>query len=193
MTLAHYRQCQELTPSCGAGIHGSTSIDSFFGKAKALLGDNKQVLFRWQNGFNESVREVNYNSVRYPDEPLPAREDVERAADSFFLEVNNVTYVLTYEGFQQSLDSMYLRRDSCSNADFAIIYGILSLSLDFTGADSLYNLARRYLYLAIEEGTVQTIQALMISVSTYTSSSGIAVASLFSTPISLQPCTDVTY
>ena len=99
--------------------------------------------------------------VEPPNEPLPPRAQIEEAAINFFAEVNSIVYIMTFEGFQQCLESIYGPKGSCSNAAFGVVYTLASL---FPGGDHAFSQASHYIRLAIEEGSIETVQALMLMV-----------------------------
>lgn len=92
---------------------------------------------------------------------LPAQAMVSKAATAFFAEINNIIYVLSFERFQIDLEKVYSLRPATTNAKLAIIY--LMVALKDPDPDS-FSFATRYGNASIEEGTLESVQALMIMV-----------------------------
>lgn len=80
----------------------------------------------------------------------------------FFAEINNVIYVLKYEKFQTYLHIIYTPQATTTNAILAILYLITSLN----GAEpELFRVACLHGNASMEEGSLESVQALMLMVS----------------------------
>lgn len=82
-------------------------------------------------------------------------------AKKFFAEVNGIIYILQYERFYNNVGNIYARRLLVTNAGFAILYLIFSLSQEH---ENYFAEGCRYCNLALEESSMETIQALMLLV-----------------------------
>ncbi|KAH7131741.1 fungal-specific transcription factor domain-containing protein [Dactylonectria estremocensis] len=95
---------------------------------------------------------------------LPSLSLVTEAAQKFFTEMNSTIYVLNYARFQSQLQDLYVTGAAASNALLAIIHGIGFLG---TSDPRLFADAVRYSNASVEEASLESVQAVMITVFGY--------------------------
>jgi hypothetical protein len=93
---------------------------------------------------------------------LPPRGAVSEALKIFFAEINCVIYVLSYECFQSYLDSIYVHGNQSSHSGLALVYLMLSL---WPLSDQYFVEGCQYCTEGMGEGTIESVQALMLMVS----------------------------
>ena len=142
------------------GFHNGSCYGTFYAKIVKNLAFTHARLLRGQPSVNSHIIDGNTIGVAYPHN-LPARQQIEIAATRFFAEVNNIAYVLKYEQVQSTLENIYCGLPS-TRSSLAIVYLILSCGPD---SDHFYTEGCRYSTAALEEGTLESVQALMLMVS----------------------------
>ncbi|KAJ9644294.1 hypothetical protein H2204_001645 [Knufia peltigerae] len=140
-------------------FHSGSSMSTFYSKiTSSALASIRDGIFQRLPPMEEFLFDGVPKSLVSPVN-LPARAIVSQAATAFFAEINNIIYVLSYERFQIDLEKVYSFRPATTNAKLAIIH--LMVSLIDPDAD-LFSFATRFGNASIEEGTLESVQALMI-------------------------------
>ena len=129
----------------------------------------KECFNRSQSGFRldeddvlHSIQEQSNVHVVFPDEALlPNHSQIDATATAFYAEINSVIYILSSEGFQDCIDRLLTRSGTCSNSHIVLFYAVLSLHL---GSRPYFDLACEYLTQAIEEGSIVTVEAMVVLV-----------------------------
>lgn len=93
---------------------------------------------------------------------LPLRSRVDRATERFFAEVNSVVWILSYEKFIDTVENVYSPGQPTSNSSMASVLAIVALA---EGSEDVLNSACQYFDLAVSEGSLESIQMIMILVS----------------------------
>ncbi|KAF7185206.1 Helicase-like transcription factor [Pseudocercospora fuligena] len=110
-------------------------------------------------GRPEDTTDGSVPKVRMPN-VLPDVESLERAVAKFFSEINSTLYIMVPEAFGRIVEGLYTRRFAASNACMTIVLAIYALMAD--SASSWFHQACLYLDLIILEGSLESIQAIMI-------------------------------
>ncbi|KAH9204918.1 fungal-specific transcription factor domain-containing protein [Leptodontidium sp. 2 PMI_412] len=140
-------------------FHYGSSYSAFFLKLNEGLASTPNKLFhRHRRTAFDSWGVDSPVPTIYPQD-LPPRLELVEAAKKFFAEVNGIIYILQYERFYNNVGNIYARRHLVTNAGFAILYLILSLSQEH---ENYFAEGCRYCNLALEESSMETIQALML-------------------------------
>lgn len=87
---------------------------------------------------------------------------MEEATTKFFAEVNCIVNILNFEKFQEMVGELYDLKQASSNAGIAIVLGVVALAGDL---DYVLHQACQYLDPTIAEGSLESVQAIMILVS----------------------------
>jgi hypothetical protein len=145
----------------GPGFHYGSSYSAFFLKLnEGLASTHKKLFHRHRRTAFDSWGVDSPVTLIHPQD-LPPRLDLVEAAKDFFAEVNGIIYILQYERFHNDMGNIYAKRLPVTNAGFAIFYLILSLSQKH---EDYFADACRYCNVALEESSMESIQALMLLV-----------------------------
>lgn len=143
------------------GFHNGSSMSTFYSRiTSSALASIRDGIFQTLPPIEEFLFDGVPQSLVSPLN-LPVRAMVSKAATAFFAEINNIIYVLSFERFQIDLEKVYSLRPATTNAKLAVIY--LMVALKDPDPDILSS-ATRYGNASIEEGTLESVQALMIMV-----------------------------
>lgn len=93
---------------------------------------------------------------------LPSRADFERAASNFFTEINCVNYILSYDQFNIYMNKAFDSQPSLSHAIFMLLCLILSFDDKYK---DYFHRACEHVDYAMEEGSLASVEALMLIVS----------------------------
>ena len=93
---------------------------------------------------------------------LPLRSRADRATERFFAEINSVIWILGYEKFIDIVENIYSPKQPTSNASMASLLAIVALA---EGSEDMLDSACQYFDLAVSEGSLESIQMIMILVS----------------------------
>ncbi|KAH6981589.1 hypothetical protein BKA56DRAFT_584162 [Ilyonectria sp. MPI-CAGE-AT-0026] len=89
---------------------------------------------------------------------LPDKRTCEQCGVTFFSHINSVVFILSPEKFFNAVDMAYSGRDTTSSVQ-AIIHLIVAL---INGSSENFELARMQMEGVIEEGSLESVQALML-------------------------------
>lgn len=95
-----------------------------------------------------------------PPIALPDRRTCERCGVTFFNHINSVVYILTPEKFFNSVEAIYSGRDITPSAQ-ATIHLIVAL---VDSCSESFEIARMQMESVMEEGSLESIQAIMLMV-----------------------------
>lgn len=95
-------------------------------------------------------------------ENLPDRKSMDEATTRFFTEVNVGTYIMDYDEFLALLESSYNLHLPLSNASIMAIHLVFALCQE---SEDSFTTANQYYTKALTEGTLESLQALMLLVS----------------------------
>lgn len=112
----------------------------------------------------DSFADRRHLTVIVPNE-LPTRDQLDLATTKFFAEVNSVINILNFAQFQEIVEDLYHLGQASTNANIAIVLGVTAL---VSGSDTVLDQACQYLDSSIAEGSLESIQAIMILVSAAT-------------------------
>lgn len=93
---------------------------------------------------------------------LPLEAQVNEAVGIFFREVNSIVFVLNFEQFEDIAENLYELKEKSSNACVAIMLAVVAL---VDSSDNAFNRAYHYLDHAVSEGSLESVQAIMLFVS----------------------------
>lgn len=91
---------------------------------------------------------------------LPDRRTCERCGVTFFSHINSVVYILSPETFFNAVETAYSGRDASPSVQ-ATIHLIVAL---VNGSSENFELARMQMESVIEEGSLESVQAMMLMV-----------------------------
>ena len=94
---------------------------------------------------------------------LPPRTEFEQASQKFFAELNCVTYILSYEQFQSHMIRAFDQRNQVSHSVFMLLNLIVAFNDEMY--EQYFSKACEHLEYVLEEGTVASVEALMLLVS----------------------------
>lgn len=144
------------------GFYDTTSFLMFLLQARSSCELTQGGLCSNESNVLHGIQDPSSPSVEFPDDFLiPIQSQINIDATVFYAEINSVIYILPSEGLQDCVDRLLRRSKACRNAHIAIVYAVMSLGTEST---SIFSLACHYLTLAIEEGSIATVEALMLIV-----------------------------
>ncbi|KAM5353263.1 hypothetical protein ACJZ2D_016844 [Fusarium nematophilum] len=144
-----------LNPGFAAGSSGAV----FYQHIRQTLARSRGRLLQTQPTFRLDTFDADPGPVIIPLH-LPPRDLVDQAALKFFAEVNAGNGILDYVQFHNNIEQVYQNSPLVTQASLRIMHLVLALGQD---SDEWFEEAAKYAPGTLREGSLQSIQALMLS------------------------------
>jgi len=117
-------------------------------------------LVRAQQALAQQPSDAPQAKTMYPFD-LPDRSEIGHAAKSFHAEWSGIAYILHDGQLSTCLDNIYTYQLPCTYSTIVIIFLVLALG---NHCEPYFEHARRHFDYALEEHTLETVQAFMLMV-----------------------------
>ncbi|KAH7131735.1 fungal-specific transcription factor domain-containing protein [Dactylonectria estremocensis] len=133
---------------------------AFYSHIRSTFAGSRLTILQTQPPLSDNPRDGQPIAKVHPQN-LPDRKSIDEATTRFFTEVNVGTYIMDYGEFLALLENSYHLCLPLSNASVMAIHLVFALCQN---SENSFITANQYFTKAITEGTLESIQALMLLV-----------------------------